>query len=116
MSSKPKAFEWGSPLRYRRDDPHQDDDPEAPQEADQDCVLIRGRLRIALLCVVPDAEARSGDAGACVTLPAAVHSNTEARNAGADANATLPEVQANAGEQFQGAVESDGHIRNCTRK
>jgi hypothetical protein len=49
-------------------------------------------------------------------LPA-VHANTQAGNAGADANTALPEVQANAGEQFQGAVKSESHIRiDCSGK
>jgi hypothetical protein len=82
---------------------------------------MRGRVAggggNTLPCVVPDAQARSGDAGAGVTLPAAVHANTQARNAGTDANTALPEVQADAGKQFHGAVEAESHIRiDCSGK
>ena len=42
--------------------------------------------------VVPDAQARSGDAGACVPLPAAIYANTEATDAGTDADTAFPEV------------------------
>ena len=46
------------------------------------------------------AQARSRDAGGGISLPARVNANVEAPNAGADPYATLPDVQANAGEQF----------------